>query len=213
MKLSHSFVAALAAAGLLLASTAAQAVYDTGIFFGGNVGYVNLSDESGTTGSQFSQPGFAGSVTVDDSDLGWKVFAGYSFTDFFGIEVGYTDLGEAELNLTATAPVAATQKATRGIKGYNVSAVARWPLMEKFELMAKFGGFFWDSDFNSTITTGGTTINASIDDDGTDMTAGLGVKVKLTEHVGVRAEWDRYIDVSDAESDIDLFSMGIEFTY
>lgn len=43
----------------------------------------------------------------------------------------------------------------------------------------------------------------SVDDDGTDLTVGLGAEVAVSETVGIRGEWERL----DADSDdVDLIS-------
>jgi opacity protein-like surface antigen len=53
--------------------------------------------------------------------------------------------------------------------------------------------------------------SVSRSDDNTGLTLGLGLRYDVTPNLGVRAEWQRYGDVSaDAfgEGDIDLVSIG-----
>ena len=39
-------------------------------------------------------------ANVDDSRLGWKLFAGYNLNQYFGAEFAYVDLGEVEAGVT-----------------------------------------------------------------------------------------------------------------
>jgi len=46
---------------------------------------------------------------------------------------------------------------------------------------------------------------------------GLGAQYNLSKSVGLRAEWERYFDVGDADStgemDVDLISAGVVFKF
>ena len=84
----------------------------------------------------------------------------------------------------------------------------------KREVFGKVGGFFAEFD-NSTNSTGfgPFTIDGSGSDDGdTSFTGGVGFRFEVTDHVHVRADWDRYINVG-AERDIDSFTGGLEFAF
>jgi hypothetical protein len=107
------------------------------------------------------------SDTIDGSNFGassftFKGFAGYKFFDYFALEVGYVDLGEAKdtfcfLNsdgecapedgflpqtvLNPSNPWAVTAE----IQGWTIEAVGILPIAERWDLFAKLGVFSWDS--------------------------------------------------------------------
>ena len=157
--------------------------------------------------------GFTGTADIDDSGLGWKGFIGYNFTRHFGLEAGYVDLGEVDGDFTITAPAAGTGKLDVEVTGYTISALARYPLYERFEMFGKVGGLFWDKDGRATFIAPPAAAAVSADDDGMDVTIGVGMKYDFTEHIGVRAEWDRYFGVGDDSANVDMYSVGIEFEY
>ena len=99
------------------------------------------------------------------------------------------------------------------VTGYTISALARYPLYERFEMFGKVGGLFWDKDGRATFIAPPAAAAVSADDDGMDVTIGVGMKYDLTEHIGVRAEWDRYFGVGDDSANVDMYSVGIEFEY
>jgi OOP family OmpA-OmpF porin len=69
----------IAASVLLVALAAAPAFADKGFSAGASVGYSNVSiEDSG--------------VSVDFSDVGYKVFGAYMFNDNWGIEGGWTSV-------------------------------------------------------------------------------------------------------------------------
>ena len=200
-------------AGVLSGVSAIAMAEDTGIFFGGSVGYSALDQDSSFIDTQLTALGFTGTVDVDDEDLGWKVFFGYNFSRYFGLEVGYVDLGEANTDINITAPVAADVEFETDITGYTVTAIARYPLTDRFEFQGKFGGLFSDSDTTSKFTGLPASLIAGDDDGDTNMTAGLGMKFRISEHADIRADWDRYIQITEADNDVDMFSLGLEFSY
>ena len=194
----------------------AQSADGTGIFFGGSVGYVNLDENSGPADDQITAAGFTGMVDVDDTDMGWKAFAGYNFSRYFGLEFGYVDLGDAktEVNLTAPGAAVSSAQSRTEISGYTVTAIVRYPFTDKFEMFGKFGGLFSDVDHTTTGTGSALTLVVPTADEGDEnITAGLGMKYMVSDHIGVRAEWDRYMDVSFGDNNVDMWSMGLEFSY
>ena len=82
-RLGLSVFAALA----LTAAMAAQADVQPGFYMGAGFGSTKIDDD-----------GFD-DIDFDDSDVGFKLFGGYSFNQNFAIEATYFDLGEASGSL------------------------------------------------------------------------------------------------------------------
>lgn len=189
------------------------AATETGIFLGGSVGYVLHDENADSVNAAMVAAGLTGNSDVDEGALGWKAYFGYNFTRYFGLEAGYVDLGEADGDFTVVAPVAGGGTLETDLSGYTLSAVIRYPFTEQLGTFAKIGGFFWDTDGRARVTAGGTTVVLNDDESGNDLTFGVGMKYAVSEHVAVRADWDRYWNVTDDDNDVDFFSVGFELNY
>lgn len=184
---------------------------EKGFYLGGSLGHSSIDTVSeGDVNAAFASVGVTTTSDVDDSDLGWKIFGGYNLNQYFGIELAYVDLGEAEINATSTAPVAGTASISAEADGFTFAGVARYPINERFDVFGKLGGFVWDVEGGGSLTVGGGTITATAEDDGTSILFGLGAEYEMGNNIGVRAEWERYEVSSD---DVDLFSVGLEYDF
>src|SRR5512145_941088 len=180
---------ALAMSSLLTATHAsAQA------FVGASVGQSDI-DEDITAG-------LITSGSTDSKDTAFKLFGGYMFNRYFGVEGAYVDLGEASYSGDFFgSPVTGGKVET---SGFSVSALGSYPVTEQFSIFGKIGVFFWEAEANDT--TGGIPFSDKID--GTDVSFGVGVNYNFTQNLGVRAEWERF---TMDEFDGDLISIGIQW--
>ena len=146
-------------------------------FVGLGIGQASIDDTATIGGTQMS---------VDDDDIGWKFYGGMFFTDNFGFEAGWTDLGDMSQN-----------GVDLETEGFTAAGLAAMPLSEDLSVYAKAGVFFWDQDVN--------TVNF----DGQDLMYGLGVRMRFMEQFHVRLEWERF----DTKFETDLISVtgGIQF--
>ncbi len=160
-------------AGMLILPAQAQDT-EKNFYIGGSFGYsdLSISDPAADYPPNYSiyYPDIPAirtdSYDVDDKTTGWSVYGGYLFSRFLGIEAGYTDIGEAEINqdspyiFTYSLPGAFITEApgytTRfgwvethtqeyiariqpGTRGYQLSGIARYPLSDRFSLYGKMG--------------------------------------------------------------------------
>lgn len=165
------------------------------------------------------------------TDLGFRTFAGLRFGRFFGLEAGYVDLGEPddeiELNIPGKSgpnpsPLLCddcrpeTDVAvvlTDDIDGWDLYALGAFPLNDNWEVFAKLGVLFWDSNFtikNATADTLPPTESlppripridpqsSSLSDDGNDLAGGFGFNYRATEHMTLRGEGTWY-DIKNTE--------------
>lgn len=227
---------------------------ESGFYLGGSLGYSHLDEEvrgpvifssspittapSYITFTTLFPPGpvFSPTITsttdLDDEDIGWKLYGGYIFNKYFNLEVGYVDLGDAELNeeltvsSTLPAPIGTIltsigSHAIAEVTGFTFTAVIKYPLLEKLSVFGKVGAFFWQTD--TTVSTSidsqppifssGFSDALSFEDNGSDVMFGFGAEYDITERWGVRAEWERYSNVSDDDNDIDYISGGVIFRF
>jgi len=177
----------------LVAASAAPA---QGFYIGGSVGQSDFDDSNVI-------PDLITSGSVDGSDTGFKIFGGYQFSPYFGLELSWVDLGKASysgrfgaLNVTG---------GTLETSGLNFSAVGTLPLGSNFALFGKVGFFAWES--NASDVTGGLPFYGT--EDGSDVSYGIGASFNFTRNLSLRAEWERF----KAVGDIDLLSVGVVFRF
>ncbi len=134
----------------------------------------------------------AGAGSSDDdllaeSDTGLKFFGGYRFNKTVAVEAAYVDLGDFVFGVLEQTGLAVVGEFTL-------------PIADKFGLFAKAGFCAWEVDFSGLGS-----------DDGEDSTFGFGGKVALGAHWAIRAEWERFNDISGG--DVDLISGSVFYRF
>lgn len=165
-----------------------------GLYVGGSIGQAS-ADSFCDGAAGFTVSG------CDDSDTGWKVFAGYRFHRNFAGELSYMNAGEYTATVTAGA-TSATVNADATAWGLAVLGI--YPASEQFELFGKLGFVRGETDAN--VTVGGTS--ATVGDSGTELHYGFGAVYNLSRSLGIRAEWE---NVDDA--DLSMLSVGIQYRF
>ena len=204
MKTTISIAILALAATVPTLATAQTVPPEAGAYVGAALGQSKAKDACDGLGGV----GFVGNC--DEKDDAWKVFGGYQFNRHWGLELGYTDLGESSAGGTvAGVPANASAEA----KGVELTVVGTVPLGERFSLFGKVGAFRWDVDSRATV--GAAT--AAADDTGTNFTYGVGLSFHINRNVSIRAEWQRYNDVGDnastGRSDVNMISAGAVFKF
>jgi OOP family OmpA-OmpF porin len=138
-------------------------------------------------------------VALDDTDLGFKLFGGYRFTDHFGVELGYADFGEQSAR-------DGEAQLTTEIAGWTAEAVGLAPVGERFEVFGKLGLIFAETDFFSS----GGFEPRGVSDRTAELAAGLGGAVRLGR-LAVRVELEYF--ANDSVDRILLLSAGLEFRF
>jgi len=181
--------ATLAPVMLLLPYAAAEA--DSGFFLGGSVGdamvEASISDVSLPTDFSF-----------DESDLGWKLFGGYTFDLLplidLGVEASYHSFGGPSANFNGTT----LEVDTTGFSAFGVAGIGIGPI----EVFGKAGVLSWDADLNA--------LGETFSDDGSDAAYGLGVRFGLGS-LEVRGEYEVF-DVSEID-DLTMWSVGVAWIF
>jgi len=135
-------------------------------------------------------------TAVDDfstDDAGWKIFGGFNFVKFVGIELSYRDLGTFEDtsgSSTVNADLVSYDGALRGIL----------PLGKWFEVFAKAG--YSNVAVELEASDGLSSIVS--DENNWELFYGAGFGINFGEHFGIRAEWEEY----DVDASLNAFSVG-----
>jgi len=161
-RLGLTALAALA----LMAATAAQADTQPGFYAGAGIGSTKVGDDD-----------LSG---VDDSDTGFKIFGGYTFTENWGVEVSYFDFGEASVS-------AGNSSASVGITGLSASAVGRLPVNDMFAVYGKLG--FASYDVKAKFNVAGFGSGSASDSD-SDMIYGIGGAMSFGGNFEARLEYE-----------------------
>ncbi len=159
--------AIIAAAAALLANPAWAAPEGSGFYAGVGVGMSDLS------AGQFS-----------GNDFAFKVFGGYDFLRYFGVEAAYNDGGSPS-----------DHGFDVGVKSWDLALRGILPIGERGEVFAKLGYAWWDLDVDR-LGSG----------DGEDLFFGIGGGYRFGDHFGTRIEWER-VDVEDTDS-ADLYTIS-----
>jgi OOP family OmpA-OmpF porin len=153
--------------------------------------------------------------SCDDEDSSWRIFAGYQFNKYVGLELGYADLGQGEGRATVTGVGSGTARFEA--EAWDLVMVGMLPINERFSIFGKLGFARWDVDASATVSIPGRGTGVGSDsEDGTELTQGVGAQFNFTKNVGARVEWQRYNDVGGSktgESDIDVISASLLFTF
>jgi len=164
--------------------------YADGFYLGGSAGQASF-DVNDT----------AGRFSLDDT--GWKVFAGWRFNRFVGVDLSYADYGTAD----DTQGSVAVQAATDSI---NLFAVGILPAGPRFDLFGKLGVASWNGDVTTTDSM--TMMTSTTSDDGTEVAWGFGIGWRLTQKFIIQAEWETLGDFG-AATDVKLISLGVRWEF
>jgi len=172
---------------LLFAGTMARAGDQRGWFAGAGVGY-GVQELDVTT------------VDFSDKSTTWKAFAGYRVMKFFHVEAAYVDFGKASDTLDLGSGSETIDVRTHGATFLLVGVL---PLGASFELDAKGGYLWWNSDLS-----GRTVSNTNT---GSDNACGVGARVLIARKAGIRLDYERF-DVKDTKQ-VTLTSGGFEWRF
>lgn len=145
----------------------------------------------------------------DEDEAAKKVFAVMKFNQYVGIEAGYIDFDEAGNSVVSLDPT-----------GMTAALILEAPIAKSFSIYAKGGQMWWDGD----ASVENDLFSASDDYDGDETFWGVGTKIRLTEHLDLRIEYERFnfdisrdeIDVlqaNDIDMDVDYASANLQFTF
>lgn len=151
-----------------------------------------------------------GSASVDEEDIGFKVFGGYQFTHYLAAEAHYARLGTATLSGNtgdtfdykgATYQFTADAKVDVEGSSIGVAGVAGIPVTTYLYPYLKGGVHRWSQETSAASSAG----NANFEDSGVGAFYGLGARLRLTGGFSVRAEFERFKMDEDA---VDFISLG-----
>jgi OOP family OmpA-OmpF porin len=136
-----------------------------------------------------------------ESDTGFKLFGGFRFLTFVGVEAGYMDLGSPTDSTGGGEP----RDISVNLNGYDAAVVGYLPI-GPVDIFGKAGFFWWNADVEEALAQ----YNADDMDSGSDPFYGLGVAVWLGQF-SIRAEYELF-DI-EGTKDVSQISLGFAYTF
>jgi len=206
-------LAAAAAAGAAIASGHAAADFYVGAAVGQTTVQVELSDyDYYYYFSDEERP------KLDETDTAFKLFGGYMFNDYIGVEAAYLDMGQVsktfgydggEFSLFSGDVTVDAE-----LTGITVQLVGQYPI-GPVDLFAKVGFLAYDVKLIETEREYYNGELEYIDRDrssfeGTNTVWGVGVRYNFDRYA-VRVEYEDF-DVSELD-DLNIISLGVEYRF
>ncbi|HEX2494654.1 MAG TPA: porin family protein [Steroidobacter sp.] len=163
----------------LMAGVTAQAEVQPGFYAGAGVGQSSIHTDE-----------------LDDSDTSFKVFGGYTFNEFLGVELAYFDGGSIEASIPSIFNDASIEAE---VAGFTTAAVGRLPLSETFAVYGKLGLALSDAEVTVRYTGSPNFPGGSFStkESSEDVMYGIGAAFDFGRFE-VRGEYEVF-DVSDGD--------------
>lgn len=136
----------------------------------------------------------------DTSDRSVKVTAGMMAGNYWGVELGYLDLGRI-------ARAGGTTKA----QGLNLSVVGRAPVLQQFSVFGKVGATYGRTETNTAAASG----LAGGTERGLGLSYGAGLSWDFTPRLSAVLEWDSndFRFASGGRDPVRSTSLGLQYRY
>jgi len=204
---------------LVISSLAPSAFADDGSWYlGADLGrasYSGLQDIGGPFFHYYHtvDTPFIGSNT--DHDTAYRLTGGYQIDQYFAVEAGYLDLGQAEIKGTVhVAPELSLERPVDDklkTHGFVADAVGRWPIADGWSVYGRAGEFLSRVTFDQGNPSSSTTAS------GGKFTYGVGVVWTPSGPIGLKLGWDRFANLGDTGStgqfSVNLLSVGVVYSF
>lgn len=210
-----SFPLTLVALATLATLGAAPAMAQDSYYYGGlGVGQTRVRIDDVRVAESLVGAGLGTSaVAHDERHTGYKVFGGYQFNRYFGVELGFFKLGTHGFTATTTPP--GTLQGQFKAQGANLGVVGTWPITDRFSLLGRAGVQYARTRANVTGTGAVVVANPTPSDREANAKIGLGVQYELSRAVFVRGEVERF-RISDAVGNhprVAMYSVSLVFPF
>ncbi len=139
-------------------------------------------------------------VGIDDSTTAFRLDTGYRFSDWFGIDAAYVNMGTLEADVTILPGTSSSFEASAD--GFELGLVGRIPLGDKLAVIGRIGNYWWSGD----VSIDGLETSES----GNDVAYGIGGEFTFTPSFGLTVDWRRY-SLDDTDIDVAMLGLVIRF--
>ncbi len=154
------------------------------------------------------QSKFSGDVSETDSAAALGL--GYSLNSTFGFELAYHDLGGLDFSDSVYEPNVGyiALDGSIDVTAYSLSAIAKLPLSEKFDIYGRLGYAHISIDSSGTGTVKGVSVPVNASDSENKATFGVGAAYKVNEKFALRADYVKFGDM-----DLSSFTLGGTYAF
>lgn len=204
---------ALAGLGTLLAGAAlAQAESYSYVGLAGGASKVKI-DQASITRRLGDNGLTVNGFTADDRDKAYRIFGGYQFNRYFGVEAGYFNLGK--FGYSATTTPAGRLDGQIKLDGPHLDLVGTLPMTERLSFLARVGvhGARARDQFTGSGAVG--VLNANPRKTEANYKLGAGLQYAFSPGFVMRGELDRY-RINDAvgnKGDVDTVTVSLVFPF
>jgi long-chain fatty acid transport protein len=175
-----------------------------GWYAGFGFGQSRYLDVESSLNSGFADQGLTSTTSANTRTEGWKVYTGYQFNTYLGVEGGYANLNDMTANSATSAGNVRTELVS---DAWMLAAVGSYPLTKDFSIMGKLGAAYVLQTAEVKV---GTALTQRSGDDNYQPLYGVGVSYALLDNINLRAEWERF-DLDDIN--IDLMTAGFAVAF
>lgn len=186
-----------------------------GVYIGGSFGWTDGGGSANEFQDEVNRRSPAGrnvSISIDDTDVGYKGFVGYRFANPFAVELAWTGLEGPDSSVNAPAVDANLlgdigQLHPLAGRGPSLSIVGHPYECGRLSTFAKLGIWYWEADVEVDLSGGNVVRRRPT---GFDFVGGVGMTYRLVDRLGARVEYERYFHDDDG---VDLLSVGLSYTF
>lgn len=162
------------------------------------------------------------SATAEETDIGWKVYAGYQFNKYLALEGGFVDFNDVKATVVYTGAGAPRGQSyfTSENDAWMLAAVGTLPVTKNISAFAKLGASHWSSNqrvsshnLNDQMITNAGYPQTDTVTDGVDLYYGLGASYALLDNLALRLEWERFKFDAPHIDHIDLTTAGVALKF
>ena len=171
-------------------------------------------DETGLARGQLGAGPTISGISTNDRDTGYKAFVGYQMNRHFGVELGYFNLGQNNIDATTAAP-AGTLSGEIRIQGVALDLVGTLPLTDNLSALARLGAQYARTRSQYVGTGGVTPLNPNPSDRQGNVKAGVGLQYAFSPSFLMRGEVERYraSDAGGQRANVNLVSVSLVFPF
>ena len=192
-------------------------------------GYINV--KYGITSHDSNFTATKGGSTVDEDDEGYMLSAGvFLIGDNIGLDFMYYDMGGTSIKVNADDIISIDGAdyligktggtISNTVDGYGLGVVLASSQVDSgflsFGFQGKLGVHQWDKSGSTTLLFNSQSIDGRFYDSGTDLYAGLGVNLGLTQSIALNASYD-VLGFDDSASSLDsassMYSLGLTLSF